>query len=253
MLEPGPNNERGDHHKIQHHAQPVRLLQIQSRQTANQSHRGRFLELGHFIFHFPGSFIALVRQLSAWAVGLRRRLMASWLLLLGRCGFLLLGMRRLFLGPERHQAGTSHHHECQKTGADDARGSDLWGSHQRPAPAGCSTRRTISCASASTSADKPFSAPARSFSISRFAACTWACVLLRASCSALARACSTISRRASWAWKIAARAARSLCSYSAVRASAAAMSARDFSTAPSVLLRRSASTRCNGFCTLQGY
>ena len=46
------------------------------------------------------------------------------------------------------------------------------------------------------------------------------------------------------------RASRSFCSYSVVRASAAAMSAFDFSIAPSVRPWRSLRTRLNGLCTI---
>jgi len=71
----------------------------------------------------------------------------------------------------------------------------------RPAPAGCSTRRMIFLRQSATSACRPDWAATRSFSISFFAVWTCACAVLRASFTALARACKAACLRASCARK----------------------------------------------------
>ena len=91
ILAPGPDDDGGNHHKVQHHAQPVGLLQTQSSQPCDQLHRGRLLELRHLVFFFSGSFLALVRQLLGRPGGLLRGTLA---------GLFLLGSGRLLLRPQ---------------------------------------------------------------------------------------------------------------------------------------------------------
>src|SRR5579864_2292371 len=188
------------------------------------------LELLHLVFFFACGFPAPMDELASWTPW---RLIGGRLLGLGRSGRFLRAQHNNPCAADKQQHEKSDPEYPIRF-------------HQRPAPAGCSTRRTISRASAAASACSPCSAVTRSFSMTTLAACTCACALLRASATALARACIAAWRFASCARKTAALASRRLCSYSAVRASAAAISALDFSIAPSVLVCRSSSTRCNG-------
>ena len=64
-LASSPDDERGDHCKIENDAEPVGLLQIQSRQLRNHLDRGRLLELGHLILAFAGGLTAFMSQLAA--------------------------------------------------------------------------------------------------------------------------------------------------------------------------------------------
>ena len=148
---------RGDHSKIQQHAQPIRMLQTHSRPPRDQAHGWRLLKFGGFVFFFSRSFPRLVRELLPEASLLRR--LPDLLLL--RSLRAVCCARNGAIVPARITASNASALIriifLMEVILFELVQLDIvaWLStsclrHQRPAPAGSSTRRMISMASACT-------------------------------------------------------------------------------------------------------